>query len=150
MPSETEMTADRVAIRDDLLTTPLDDLSAVRLVGTRCADCNQVSLGRSEICPNCGGTRLETGPLSARGTLWTYTVIRNKPPGDYRGPDPFEPFCMGLVELPDGLRVNAVVDAPVDTVEIGMTLRLKAFVHHRNDAGQQVVGFCFVPDAPSP
>ncbi|MCB2102479.1 MAG: OB-fold domain-containing protein [Rhodobacterales bacterium] len=133
----------RVAIRDDLLTKPLDDLDKVRLVGSRCRQCGETSLGERGRCPNCGSGDMETRELGTEGTLWTYTVVRNRPPGKYRGPDPFQPFCMGLVELPDGLRVNALVEGDVEEMEIGVPLRLRVFVHHENEAGQEVVGFAF-------
>lgn len=141
------MTAERVPIRDDLLWGPLQDLAAVRLAGSRCRTCDEVSLGRAALCPNCGGDALEAGPLAEEGVLWTYTVVRNRPPGTYRGPEPFAPFCVGLVELADGIRVVARVEAEIDRVEIGMPLRLRVFVHHRNDAGQEVIGFAFAPAA---
>lgn len=134
---------ERIPIRDGLLTEPLDDLAKVRILGSACKGCGEVSLGRNAICPNCGGTDLEARPLSAEGTLWTYTIVRHRPPGNYRGPEPFQPFCMGLVELPDGIRINSVVDGDIEAMEIGMPVKLKVAVHHRNDAGQEVVSFSF-------
>lgn len=135
----------RVAIRDGLLTEPLDDLAKVRLQGSRCRHCNEVTLGKNRICPNCGGSDLEAVALSDAGELWTYTVVRFKPPGDYRGPEPFRPFCVGLVELPDGLRVVSPIEGDVDAVEIGMPLRLKVSVHHAGAGGEDVVAFAFAP-----
>ena len=32
----------RVAMREDLFTTPLDDLNAVHLKGSKCNDCGEV------------------------------------------------------------------------------------------------------------
>lgn len=38
----------------------------------------------------------------------------------------FSPFAVGYVELPEGIRVAAVIDADVDHLEIGMPVRLFA------------------------
>lgn len=135
----------RAAIRDGLLTEPLDDLSKVRLQGSRCRQCNEVTLGRNSLCPNCGGSELEAIPLSDRGELWTYTVVRHKPPGDYRGPEPFRPFGLGLVELPDGLRVMSPIEGDVDSLAVGTPLSLKISVHHTGPSGEDVVAFAFAP-----
>lgn len=135
----------RVAIRDGLLTEPLDDLARVRLQGSRCKHCNEVTLGRNAICPNCGGSDMEPVALADHGELWTYTVVRHKPPGDYRGPEPFKPFGLGLVELPDGLRVLSPIEGDVDSLKVGTPLRLKISVHHTGPAGEDVVAFAFAP-----
>ncbi len=142
-----EIRGRRTPIREGLLSEPLDDLAKVKLTGCRCRQCNEVTLGRNTTCPNCGGRAVEPVTLSQQGTLWTYTVIRHKPPGDYRGPEPFEPFCIGLVELPDGLRVLSPVEGDVESMRIGMPLRLRVFVHHRAASGEDVVAFAFAPTA---
>ena len=132
----------RVPIREGLLSAPLSSLDAVRLMGSRCSDCNETTLGTSRVCPNCGGSKLATMPLSNSGTLWTYTIVRHKPPGDYRGPDPFVPFAMGLVELPEGLRVLAPLEGDPSRMKIGMPVRFRAFVR-TGASTPEVVSFAF-------
>jgi len=83
-------------------------------MGSKCKDCGEVALGKRQGCSNCGGENLEGAPLGRRGKLWTYTVIRHKPPGDYKGPDPFVPFGLGLVELPEGIRVLSPIQCDLD------------------------------------
>jgi uncharacterized OB-fold protein len=133
----------RAPLRKGLLTEPLEDLSEVRLVGTRCAACGETSLGAAERCPACGRDSVETVPLNDRGTLWSFTVVRHRPPGDYRGPDPFAPFGLGLVELPDGVRVLTPILCAVEDLAIGMPLRFRPYLRH--DADQDVVMFDFAP-----
>jgi uncharacterized protein len=145
MSTTDDPTGRRVAIREGLLSGDLARLDTVKLQGARCRHCHEVTLGANRTCPNCGGTEVEVVPLSDHGELWTYTVVRHKPPGDYRGPEPFEPFCLGLVELPDGLRVLSPVEGDVDAMKIGMPLRLKVSVHHTGANGEDVVAFAFVP-----
>jgi uncharacterized OB-fold protein len=79
------------------------------------------------VCPRCGGPA-DPVVLSDTGTLWTWTVQRYAPKAPpYVVPDAgFEPFAVGYVELPDGVRVLAVLDVPPDDVTIGMPLRVGA------------------------
>lgn len=135
---------ERTAVREGLLSTPLHDLDAVRLMGTQCEQCEETTLGTNAVCPNCGGTQLHARALSRHGTLYTYTVVRHKPPGDYRGPDPFQPFAMGLVELPEGIRVLAPLEGELGAIRIGMPLQMRAFVRDAQER-PPVVSFVFGP-----
>jgi uncharacterized OB-fold protein len=65
--------------------------------------------------------------LSAGGVLWTWTVQRFAPKSPPYQPPPegFRPFAVGYVELPDGVRVEAVIEVDdLASVRIGMPLRL--------------------------
>jgi len=106
----------RIPIRERLLSTPLSRLEDVRLLGSKCTHCGEVGLGEVSSCQNCAGEDLEVIPLSGNGTLWTYTVIRNRPPGDFKGKFP---MGEGLVELPDGIRVKSPLGGDVEKLEIG-------------------------------
>jgi uncharacterized OB-fold protein len=70
-------------------------------------------------------------------------VIRNRPPGDYRGPDPFVPFGEGLVELPDGIRVLSPLAGDVDKFVIGMKMKFEAYKLYQNAGGADVIAFRF-------
>jgi uncharacterized OB-fold protein len=135
----------RIPIREGLLTSPLSPLKGVRIIGSKCTACEEVTLGEAASCPNCAGVELETIPFSKKGFLWTYTVIRNRPPGDYKGPDPFVPFGEGLVELPEGIRVLSPIAVDVDKLEIGMELDFDAHVLYEDNDGNEVVAFRFIP-----
>lgn len=134
---------DRVPIREGLLKGPLSCLEDVRLAGGNCSTCGETSLGKANVCPNCGRSTVREVSLSDHGVLWSFTVVRHEPPGDYRGPDPFVPFGLGLVELPDGLRVLSPIECNIDQLAIGLKLRFKAYV--RQDSDRDVVAFTFAP-----
>lgn len=134
---------DRVPIREGLLNGPLSSLDDVRLLGSKCSTCGETSLGKAAVCPNCGRMTVREVSLSEHGVLWSFTVVRHKPPGDYRGPEPFVPFGLGLVELPDGLRVLSPIDCSIDELAIGLKLRLKPYL--RRDPERDVVAFTFEP-----
>ncbi|MCP5145945.1 MAG: OB-fold domain-containing protein [Gammaproteobacteria bacterium] len=117
--------ASAVAPINDGMVRSLDPAHGqIELLGSRCATCGEVSLGTNAVCLNCGGDNIESIALGSEGTLWTFTVVRHRPPGNYLGPDPFEPFGVGLVELPSGLRVMTPLDGDISTFRIGDKVRL--------------------------
>ena len=129
-------------IREGLLLNTSQGLDHVRLAGSQCNNCGEVSLGSIPLCPNCGGDQMNQIALSDRGTLWTYTVARHKPPGDYRGPEPFEPFGVGLIELPEGVRVMSRIDGEIDKLRVGKMMIFTPSLRHESN-GEDVVTFCF-------
>ena len=139
------MEGKQISIREGLLTTPLVPLEKVTLVGSKCGKCGEISLGKRVQCSNCGASRLEEMPLSKKGKLWTYTVIRHKPPGDYKGPDPFVPFGLGLVELPEGIRVMAPLQADPEKIKVGMELELEVYPLYTDENKNEVMAFRFRP-----
>ena len=132
----------RVPIRQGLLSSPLSALEDVRLLGSKCGDCGEVGLGEVSSCQNCAGENLTVIPLSPNGRLWTYTVIRNRPPGDFKGK---VPMGEGLVELPEGIRVKSPLGGDVEKLEIGMELRFVAYPLYKNEQGEEVIAFRFDP-----
>jgi len=141
LPTSTE----RVAIREGLFAGALDALDRVQLAGSSCNACGEVHLGTVHLCPNCGNGSLTSLALHPSGTLWTYTILRFKPPGDFRGSEPFKPRPCGLVELPDGVRVLAPLDIPEEDLVIGMHVRLRASPLYMDDADREVIAFSFAP-----
>jgi uncharacterized protein len=135
----------RVPIHPDLLIGSVSDLSTVRLAGTRCLQCREVAFGAKTGCPNCGRETVERLSLSERGVLWTFTVVRHRPPGDYKGPQPFEPFGLGLVELPEGVRVLSPIICAIDQLRVGLKLTFLPYLRDSDD-GREVIAFAFVPD----
>jgi uncharacterized protein len=145
--NETAATGKRVPIREDLFTTPLDDLSKVHMKGSKCGDCGEVFMGNAMGCAHCGSENMNPTVFQDKGILYTYSVIQYVPPGDYKGPrDPFVPFVEGLVELPDGIRVVApILDCDPKDAKINMPVKLKVYDFFKDEAGNDVVAFCYVP-----
>jgi uncharacterized OB-fold protein len=86
-----------------------------RLIGVKCKDCGHITYPRYEICPACGGFKLEEYKLSKRGTVHTYCLNFAVPPG-------FEaPIVPVVVDLEGGGKCQgliAEVSKPED-VKIG-------------------------------
>lgn len=75
-------------------------------------------------CP--AGDLFEPIGLGRTGTLWSWTVQRYRPKSPpYAGPEAFEPWALGYVELPGETMVEARI-VGVDTADlaIGMPLEL--------------------------
>jgi uncharacterized OB-fold protein len=69
-----------------------------RLVGSRCDSCGTTTFPGQPNCARCGSA-MSAVELPTQGTVWSWTVqrIAVKPP--YTGPQPFEPFVVGYVDL---------------------------------------------------
>lgn len=145
MADETKQ-RNRVGVRDDIFTEPLYPSEQVRLKGSKCRVCGEVFLGKYQSCGNCANADMEDIVFSDKGKLWTYTVIRNRPPGDYKGPDPYVPFGEGLIELPEGIRLlTPLTDCDVDNLKIGTEWQLVVDVLYVDEEGNEVMAFKFKP-----
>ncbi len=131
-------------IKENLFLGSLQRLDDISLAGTKCISCGETSLGRVTLCPNCGSDRVNELRLSDHGIVWTFTVARHRPPGNYRGPEPFVPFGIGLVELPEGLRVLSTLDCEIDSIRVGLPVTFTPFLRHDKD-GDVVVAFTYRP-----
>ncbi|MFG2560500.1 Zn-ribbon domain-containing OB-fold protein [Streptomyces sp. NPDC048496] len=103
-----------------------------RLLGTRCSACSSVFFPRQDaFCrnPGCAGGELVETPLSKRGTVWSYTDGRYRPPAPYvSDPDvPWEPYTLVAVELAAERMVVLGQAAPgvgVGDLAVGMTVEV--------------------------
>ncbi len=145
MPQPSSNEKKQIPIKEGLFTAPLSPVELVRLLGSQCRDCSEISLGKRQTCSNCGGGNLTEVPLSRKGRLWTYTVIRHKPPGDYRGPDPFVPFGLGLVELPEGIRLLSPIQCDLERMKVGMELEMEVYPLYTDENQNEVMAFRFEP-----
>lgn len=75
-----------------------------RLLGTRCGACGTYFFPKeTTFCrnPHCWGTDLEEVRLGRRGRIWSFTVNHYPPPPPYVASEPFEPYAVAAVELPE-------------------------------------------------
>lgn len=89
-------------VREDLF---VDDGSAPSLVVGRCRSCSAATFPRAALCDVCQSDDVESWLIGGRGHLYTFTVVRARPPA-YNGP---VPYAIGLIELPEKLRVAALI-----------------------------------------
>ena len=61
--------------------------------------------------------------LSRKGTLWSWTRQDFQPKEPYEGPEPFQPYLIGYVELPGEVIVETrIVDAKLEDLKLGMPM----------------------------
>jgi uncharacterized OB-fold protein len=84
------------------------------LLGSRCTTCETVffppqsPVSGKGFCrnPSCHGEEFAETELSRRGTIWSYTDAQYQPPPPYvPTADPYVPFALAAVELPEGIVV---------------------------------------------
>jgi uncharacterized OB-fold protein len=137
--------ANQIPIKEGLYTWPTAE---PRLIASRCRECGEVAFPKQDGCPSCTGQDCEEILLSRRGQLWTWTIQRFPPPappfiGDRES---FEPFGVGYIELPEGIRVESrlTVNDP-EKLEIGMEMELCIEKFRDGDDGAELVTFAFAP-----
>jgi uncharacterized OB-fold protein len=92
-----------------------------KLVLQRCVDCGQFQFYPRALCAACGG-ETEWVDASGRGTLYTFTIIRqNRSEAFVR----LSPYAVGIVELDEGVRMMSnIVGCELDQLEVGMPLEV--------------------------
>lgn len=90
------------------------------LLGSRCPHCGAHQFPGTALCP-ADLTETEPANLGRTGRLYSYTVVRAKPPFGLPAP-----YAIGYVDLDGcGLRVFALLDAErSDALKMDMPLRL--------------------------
>jgi uncharacterized OB-fold protein len=86
---------------------------APALRGSRCRGCGNVAFPEATVCQSCGAGEPVSLQLGRRGTVWAHTVQRFAPKSPPYVPpaEGFVPFAVGYVELPEGVKVEAVLEA---------------------------------------
>ncbi|MBW2274508.1 MAG: OB-fold domain-containing protein [Deltaproteobacteria bacterium] len=142
--------AKQVPIKEGLYTWPAAE---PQLIGSRCRDCDEVSFPKQDGCPNCTSEATEEILLSRRGSLWTWTIQRFPPPAPpFIGErESFEPFGVGYIELPEGIRIESrlTVNDPAQ-LEIGMEMELCIEKFRDREDGTQLMTFAFAPACAEP
>jgi len=91
-----------------------------RLLGSTCATCGTPYFPKSPVCrnPACANSRMEDAGFGPKGTLWSYTVQYYPPPPPAKYDEPYVPYALAIIDLPEGLRVLARISTgtPEDVV----------------------------------
>ncbi len=115
------------------------------LIGSRCTSCGCVFFPRTEgFCrnPGCDGEAFDDVELSRRGRIWSYTDAQYQPPPPYIPVgDPFEPFALAAVELPEGLVVLGQVAAGygVGDLHVGQEAEMVVETLYTDDDGERTI-----------
>lgn len=135
---------DQVPVAEGLFRLTNDGAA---LVGSQCTGCGMRYFPKSLSCrnPQCEAKSVEETLLSRCGHLYSYTVQAYRPPALFRM-EPWEPYAIGLVELPEGLRVMGMLtDCDHNDIEIDMPLEVVVEPLYRDESGQDVLTYKFSP-----
>lgn len=84
----------------------------------RCGDCEGYVFYPRSVCPHCLSANLEWTPVSGRGTVYSYTVVRQAASKRFAGD---VPYIFAIVELAEGPRMATnLVDCPIEEARVGM------------------------------
>jgi uncharacterized OB-fold protein len=120
---------------------------STRLLASRCRGCGSVYFPRSLSCrhPHCADKHPQDILLGPRGTLYSVTVQTYRPPALFVMDD-WKPYALGLVDLPEGIRVMAMLcgRSPQDW-RIGEAVALTTGALSRDTQGREVLTYQFQP-----
>ena len=139
-------TIERVPVADRLFRWTAE---GVDLVGSRCTGCGTHYFPTSLSCrnPACDVKTVEEVTFGRHGVLCSVTVQRYRPPALFRM-EPWAPYALGLVELPEGIRVMAMLTGaePAD-LRIGTQVVLTVEALYTDESGREVVTYKYAPTA---
>jgi len=121
-----------------------------QLIGNKCGSCGHYFFPRVKTCRNplCDKSKpLEKVKFSRKGKLVAYTVNHYPPPPPYHAPDPFVPFGVVSIALPEGIRVGGQVPKSVDlnTLKVDMEMETVREVLYVDNEGNEVISWMFQP-----
>jgi len=128
--------ANLVPIREGLFR---EDAEGGRLLGNKCKSCGRVYFPKAQFCFSCLDKSMEELVLSRRGKLYSYSFGRmastHFPP----------PYAIGLVDMPEGVRVFAPLKITEDQpIRIGMEMEVMIEELWQED-DKKVIGYKFKP-----
>lgn len=141
MKEEDQKTRRRVPVKEGLFPWPLAEGELQSLTGSRCTRCGQGFFPKRSRCPACQEVgNMEEIPLSREGRLYSYTIVRQAPPG-FRAP-----YATALVDLPEGVRLFAqLTTADPKEIEIDGPVELTFGPIAVDKDGNEVVSYKFRP-----
>lgn len=134
---------------DDLDTLPLIAGDAVRighdgpvLIGSQCGECGVRLFPPVAVCPECLSEEMAPVHLSARGRLYSWSVVHVAPRGWT------VPYVAGYVDLPEKVRVfGHIVDADPEALEMDMDVALCTATLGVDGDGNPLASYAFAPVA---
>ena len=92
------------------------------LVVPKCESCLRTFWHPRPRCPHCGSGRVDWMRSSGKGTIHTFTVVRQSGDPYFRTK---VPYAVAMIDLDEGVRLMSnVVDTPLETLEIGLAVEV--------------------------
>ena len=121
-------------------------LNEKKLMGSRCASCDENFLPPRAICPACFDDQLEWVELDGKATLAAFTSIFIAPTAMIdAGYGRDQPYVAGVVELADGVKMSAQIlgldAANPEQIKIGTPLQAEFVERGEGDEAQTFLAF---------
>lgn len=123
-------------------------LNEDKLMGSKCKKCGTLFSPPRPICIKCFSREMEWVELKGKGKLLAFTCVHVGPPWMIeQGYDREHPYCSGVVELAEGVKIDARIEG-VDTskpesIKIGMPLAVEFL--HRGEGEEMRTFLAFKP-----
>lgn len=118
------------------------------LIASHCVSCGSYSFPAFSTCinPHCLDKKVEQVTLSRKGKLWTYTIHHYQPPPPFISPEPFKPYGIGVVELPEGIKVLGMLTTiDPDALQVGADIELVVEALNTDAEGTAYLTWKFAP-----
>ena len=104
-----------------------DAAAQQKLIIQRCHDCNAWVWTPRPSCNECGSEKVEWTPMSGKGEVYSFTVIRQvvgRTTSKSFKPD--IPYVIAWVDLAEGPRlITNIIGCPVEDVKLGMKVTVQ-------------------------
>ena len=131
----------RVSMAEDYFEVSDDPAAPVRLKGSKCQACAEVFYPRRVVCAKCLHEGTDDVFLSTSGTLFTWTWVHV--PLFAKTDSKVSAYGVGQVDLPEGPRIQAILNGEPGDFSIGMQLELDVETLRQDDEGNDVVIYRF-------
>ena len=109
----------------DLLTQPFWDAAKERrLVVQRCRGCGYYNHPPKPLCDQCSSQQLEFEPVSGRGTVYCYTVMRQQNVGGFEGDVPYVTLLVELEEQPQLFMLSFLPGSAAARLAVGQSVEV--------------------------
>jgi uncharacterized protein len=86
------------------------------LILQQCGGCKAFIYYPRDRCPQCLSEQLQWRPVSGRGKVYSYTVVRRASTRSFAD----QPYVLAIVELDEGVRMTTNVEAAPESLKVGM------------------------------
>ena len=123
-------------------------LNEDKLMGSKCKNCGALYTPPRSICIKCYKSDMEWVEMKGIGKLAAFTCISIGPPSMIaQGYNRKNPYCVGVVELEEGTRVDARIEGvdpkKPETIKVGTPVKVKFL--HGGEGETQVTYLGFTP-----
>ena len=109
----------------DALTEPFFAAGAEgRLLLATCDGCGEMRLPTSPACPSCLGEGYEWNEVSGRGTVFSYTVMRQQNVGGFEGDVPYVTLLVELEEQPQLFMLSFLPGSAAAQLAVGQSVEV--------------------------